>query len=415
MLSSYPYTFTGKELQNWFCKNQSMDENAAKQAIQQLLVNNTISKVTSTKTNDFAEAALYRHKPKRVVILGGGSAGIEVAKTLQKNSYYQVTLVDARDYFELAPMIPYLGTMYKDLQVIRKPYKQFLKQVTHVQSKAKSVTAQEVECENGTKIQDYDYLIISTGSSYIPLPLVPSATPATTPASTIIAIRDTDAFFKSLQTLSSAKQIAIVGAGATGVEIAGELASKYPQLQVSLIGSKKMYPDKVYASLPKNVQLVLDRANNVVHDQVQLASGKTIPAEIVYCCNGFVPNTQFLQNGIIPLTPKGFIPVDKKTLQVSGFAHIFAMGDVADLDAVKMNMFAADHSAIVSQNVDKVELRAKLAEYAHSQGRDVILQMVSSGTNASFAIKNSEIAMSFWGLRNFKAKMMSVILSAATK
>jgi sulfide:quinone oxidoreductase len=106
---------------------------------------------------------------KKVLILGGGFAGVDAASYLTKTNYYDVTLVSNRDYFYIYPTsiwVPTHESEFKDVCIDLKELEKangFKLLVDGV----KKISKEEnfVELESGIKIDDYDYLIVAMGAS----------------------------------------------------------------------------------------------------------------------------------------------------------------------------------------------------------------------------------------------------------
>jgi len=102
----------------------------------------------------------------KVLVLGGGFAGVESAIYLRKYGH-DVTLVSDRDYLYVFPTsiwVPVRKAEFKDvclpLEDLQKVHKfnLVIDRVTKIESKEKRVT-----CENNT-FEDYDYLVVAIGS-----------------------------------------------------------------------------------------------------------------------------------------------------------------------------------------------------------------------------------------------------------
>lgn len=105
---------------------------------------------------------------KKIVILGGGFAGVDAAINLKKMDY-AVSLISDRDYFYIYPTsiwIPTHSSEFKDVCIdlveLQKTHKFNL-----IISSVKEISKQNnyVKLENGETINDYDYLIIAMGAS----------------------------------------------------------------------------------------------------------------------------------------------------------------------------------------------------------------------------------------------------------
>ena len=105
---------------------------------------------------------------KKVLVLGGGFAGVDVASHLQKMNY-DVTLVSDRDYFYIYPTsiwVPTRESEFEDVCVSLKSLKDahgfnvLIDSVTKI-----SYKENHVELKSGVVIDDYDYLILAMGAS----------------------------------------------------------------------------------------------------------------------------------------------------------------------------------------------------------------------------------------------------------
>jgi len=105
---------------------------------------------------------------KKVLVLGGGFAGVEAAIFLKKENY-DVTLVSERDYFYIYPTsiwIPTNECSFDDVCVDMKQLRDshnfnlIIDSVENISAKESCVTL-----KNSGKISDYDYLVIAMGSS----------------------------------------------------------------------------------------------------------------------------------------------------------------------------------------------------------------------------------------------------------
>jgi len=103
---------------------------------------------------------------KKVLILGGGFAGVQTAIKLQKSKQFDVTLISDRDYLFMYPIsiwIPVRTITFEDvkvslLKVQRKyPFKLVLDKVLSIQA-----SKNQVICES--QVFSYDYLVVAFGA-----------------------------------------------------------------------------------------------------------------------------------------------------------------------------------------------------------------------------------------------------------
>jgi len=105
---------------------------------------------------------------KKVLVLGGGFAGVDAAVHLKKMNY-DVTLVSDREYFYIYPTSIWVPTrevtfedVCIDLKALQKAhgFNLIIESVDAISKAENSVTL-----KNGTVINDYDYLILGLGAS----------------------------------------------------------------------------------------------------------------------------------------------------------------------------------------------------------------------------------------------------------
>lgn len=172
---------------------------------------------------------------KRVVIIGGGFAGLSLAKSLKKADM-QVLLIDKENYHTFQPLLYQVATAGLEANAIIHPFRKiFLKQKNFFFRLAAvervDTSSQEVETSIG-RIR-YDYLVIATGatSNFFGDAQMEQHAISMKSIDDALSIRNTLLynFEKSLQLedeeeRNSLMDYVIVGGGPTGVELAGALS-----------------------------------------------------------------------------------------------------------------------------------------------------------------------------------------------
>jgi NADH dehydrogenase FAD-containing subunit len=268
----------------------------------------------------------------RIAIIGGGYAGYALARHL--DAHVEVTLIEAREAFVHNVAAIRAMTDPTLTQSIILPYDRLLKRGRAVRGRAVAVAADGVTLADGSAVAA-DVIVIATGSHYA-APFKPQGDSAADFAATLDAVagqvRDND-------------HIVIVGAGAVGVELAGETKAAYPHKRVSLVsGISRMFPvypqklhDRLAAKLAKaGVELYLgDAATDLAQSdkpfvgQVTLGSGTKLEGLIVPAIGTKIADGpgHFLPGA--SKRPNGQLGVDD-WLRPSSLPHVFAMGDLID-------------------------------------------------------------------------------------
>ena len=236
---------------------------------------------------------------KKVLVLGGGYAGTEVAKLL--DLHYDVTVIDRQNYMthsisvlrgitnkEFAPLtvIPY-NKLLKDGQVI---------QADIVEISPEAVTIRTASGE--TKPLPFDYLVMATGHS-VSFPCRPRATDLSE------ALEEMEQCSLDIE---SAQKVLICGGGATGVELAGEIKDKFPQKKVILahggeyllspglsakfysLCAEKLSKVGVEVCLKERISLPEFEGGKLYHSGREITvtseSGRSYTADLIFKCTG---------------------------------------------------------------------------------------------------------------------------------
>jgi len=176
-----------------------------------------------------------------------------------------------------------------------------------------------------------------------------------------------------------------------GVELVGEIKSKYPQKVVTLVHSRA---ELISGSrlMPEFRQRVLERVRAIpgvkviMEDRVimedglkshlrfvpgkrtlKTEKGESIETDLVFLCAGGSPTNTFLSKTFPDkVTEKGDIRVNK-FLQVEGLENIFAAGDCAQVEGDNKQTLAAYHQgAVVVANIKNLVAKRPLKEYGGS-------------------------------------------------
>lgn len=173
---------------------------------------------------------------KKVVIVGGGFAGLKAARALGNKDEVSVTLIDRRNYHLFQPLLYQVATAGLSPAEISGPIRGLLSKYQNVSvflDNVKSVDLQNRKLEVSDRTVDYDYLILACGAkhSYFAHPEWEENAPGlkTLEQATEIRRRLLIAFELAEKEEDPEKQkqhltFVIVGGGPTGVELAGAIA-----------------------------------------------------------------------------------------------------------------------------------------------------------------------------------------------
>lgn len=267
----------------------------------------------------------------RLVIIGGGYVGSEVARRL--DAEMNVSLIEARDAFVHAPaMIRALVEPGLTDQAIL-PYERLLKRGHVIRQRATEIRRDGVWLANGD-FMAADLILVATGSGY--------AAPFKPQGDSIEMFRQTQADISDR--ISAARHISIVGGGPVGIELAGEIAAALPGSSVSLIAADTQlmqnFPARFGCSLEaklaslgvsviKGSRANLMRGTAPLTGQLVLENGRTIEADLILPATGARGRNELV--ACLPgarSTACGRVQADP-WLRPTAWPNLFIGGDVA--------------------------------------------------------------------------------------
>lgn len=171
----------------------------------------------------------------RVIIIGGGFAGVNLVKALA-NKNVQVVLIDKHNYHTFQPLLYQVSSSGLEPDSIAYPLRKIIKK--HKTTFFRLAEVEQIIPENNSIITSigqvtYDYLVIATGtktnffgnkaieSNSMPMKTVPQALNI---RSLILQNFEKAAIANSEEEREAYLNFVIVGAGPTGVELAGAIA-----------------------------------------------------------------------------------------------------------------------------------------------------------------------------------------------
>jgi NADH:ubiquinone reductase (H+-translocating) len=295
-----------------------------------------------------------------VVVVGAGFAGISATSELSKEGF-RVTLIDRHPYNTFQPLLYQVATGGLNAGDVTYALRFFAAKHDGVRFRRAEVVgidheAREVICEDGVRV-GFDYLIIGNGitTNHFGIPGAAEYTMSMYTRADALKVRDM--IFGSLEIIAGTSDpntgaftVVLVGGGATGVEMAGQLAelktetipSTYPELNPARVhvvlvemGEHLLAPFddslRKYALrelIKRGVDVRLKTAISEVHpDRVDFKDGSSMPVDLVIWAAG-VAGDQEVRNWGLPIGRAGRIEVNRDTTVV-GQERIFAVGDAS--------------------------------------------------------------------------------------
>ena len=302
---------------------------------------------------------------KRVVIFGGGIAGVQLAKDLAKA--VKVTVVDPNDYFEVPMAAPRSLVRPEFAQDSVIPYTLALPHVELVRGTLVEMSARagKVRLLDGRQISvSGDVHVLCTGSSYANH-LVRSLGAAAQERKRL--------YRRYQQTIEAAQRILVVGGGPIGVEVAGEISEVYPTKSLTILeGSQRLLAGTSEAAAKHAVSVLASRGVSIIvgerllqstttseevfggRGEATTSSGRKIGYDLLVWCTGGRPNTPYMRPQLAgALNDQGRVRVGPD-LRVVGHESLFALGDITDLNENKMAWHIAGQVPVAARNIRRV-------------------------------------------------------------
>ncbi|KAJ6502105.1 hypothetical protein C8R45DRAFT_1060508 [Mycena sanguinolenta] len=328
-----------------------------------------ISRAVYVRYSAFLQRWTYKALPdaKNVVVLGGSFAGLGLVKALASTvpTGYKVVFIDKNSHMNFSFTFPRFSVVpgYEHTAFI--PYDGIGKGspaglVTRIQDTVVGLTDTHVLLASGREIE-YEYLAIATGSSQ-PLPVQVSSTEFLPACKELQSVQ---------ASIKASQKIAVVGAGAVGVQLATDIKSFNPEKDVTLIHSRSQILNAFGKRLHDHVLPILQNELKIrvlLNERPQLPKDKALLKEqtitfsygheesfdLVIACTGQRPNSSFLASlapdSISKQTSRILV---KPTLQVvdAPSPRIFAIGDVAETNGPKMARAGLVQGYVVLDNI----------------------------------------------------------------
>ena len=300
----------------------------------------------------------------RVVVVGGGFAGVACARKLAASHDLHVTLIDKNDYHQFQPLLYQVATSMLAARDIAYPLRKIAAEYDEFDAKRAEVAAVDPVARTVTTStgETYagDYIVLAAGSQ-------PNffGTPGSEHVFPLYSLDDADRLrTRIIQAFEEADRdphladegaidFVVVGGGPTGVEVAGALSeminttmvhefpSLAPRAKVHLVDHGKellkMFADKGHAYAARilekdGVELLMGTGvKAIAPGHVTLSDGTTIKTRCVIWGGGLMAAPIAGAAGL-PQGRGGRIDV-QPDFTVAGFPGVLAIGDIANIPA----------------------------------------------------------------------------------
>lgn len=300
---------------------------------------------------------------KKLVVVGGGFAGLELIKGLGNSEDYQIILVDSNNYNFFPPLIYQVSTGFMEPSAISYPFRKILRKFKNARFRLgtlEKVVPEENKIVVSNGEIEYDILVMATGTETnffgnksiekysLPMKTISDALSL---RNVILTRFDRATRIHNPEERKKCLTFVIAGAGPTGVELSGILAEiktsiiikDYPELDENDFGEIHLIDgqDSVLAPMSKKAQEYTSKKLSELGVKLTMNTKvNDFDGETVYLSNGEEIHTKNLiwAAGVSAKTFDGFSKESfgagrrLKTNQfnlVHSYDNIYALGDCA--------------------------------------------------------------------------------------
>lgn len=332
---------------------------------------------------------------KKIVILGAGFAGLKLARKLNNNPHFSVTLIDRYNYHQFQPLFYQVATAGINASDISFPIRKVFQNSENVSVRLAEVTSIKKDKNIvETTIGDfsYDYLVVATGCTTnffgnkqieeLSFPMK-STNEALTLKNRLLTNFESAYSAESEEELEEILNIVVVGGGPTGVELSEAIAhmkrfilpKDYPDLDFSKLniylieGGPNLLGPMSDLAHKKSFDYLNEMGVNIwtngrVIDYdgktISLADGRTIKTRNLIWSAGVLGN---IPEGAVAqeeLQRGNRMKVDR-TSKIIGTNNIYAIGDIASMETPKyphghpqLARVAGDQAVNLAKNFNKI-------------------------------------------------------------
>lgn len=334
---------------------------------------------------------------QNIVVLGGAFAGIQIAHRLLKYTRknvkdLKVVLVSKNSHFywNLASVRAIVPGVLKEDQYnmpIEKGFAKYPEEsfefiVGSAESSDLDNKTVTISTAEGERVLNYDHLVLATGTRAKDGQVPWKGNGTNEEIMTLLR--------ETTEKVKNAKHIVVAGAGATGVEVAGELRYEFKDKDVILLsGEPNILRGDAIAGNAENelkklgVQVKTDAkvaSANTLPDgktEVVLENGEKITTDLYLPTMGMTPNTEYLPEKV--LKENKFVAIDE-FYKVKNVESVWAAGDIVWTPRGSF-VITDKQAAGVAKNLDAV-LNGKAPSPVKLLPMDVFVCAVGRGRGA---------------------------------
>ncbi|NUM32775.1 MAG: NAD(P)/FAD-dependent oxidoreductase [Bacteroidetes bacterium] len=375
---------------------------------------------------------------KKIVVIGGGFAGVSFTEKIDFKKY-DVILIDKLNHHQFQPLFYQVATSQIEPSSISFPLRYIFKENKSIQirmAEVYGVLPEQNKIETSIGNFDYDFLVIATGckTNFFNNKIIEQN--ALTLKSTYDAIAIRNHIISVFEKLIIAnndeaeflKNIVIVGAGPTGVELAGAFAEikceilpkDYPgidfsKLSIYLIEGSKHTLNSMSDTAQKASYTYLIKMGVKIFTETFVKSydgkvaefndGTKLPTSTLIWAAGVLgnkieglPDNLWLSNNRIKVN---------RFNQIIGFENIFALGDIAFMQTEK---YPNGHPQVANVAINQAKLLAKNLNKIYSNKMLYEFEYKDLGAMATIGRNKAVVDLPFLKFKGYFAWLVWIFL-----
>lgn len=322
------------------------------------------------------------------VIVGGGFAGVKAALEISKRNIGKVTLISDEDHF-LHHATLYATATGRNMAESVVPLNEMFagdKNVTVVQDRIKSLDIDRKMVVGNNKSYEYDKLILAMGSVTTFFGISGVAKNAFG-IKTLDEVKEFNGHIKSeiIKNRRLDKNYVIIGAGATGIELAGALHEYLehlstvhqvhrPNIKITIVEAAPRILPRLSKSASRvvskrlkdmGIKILVNHKVEALNKDYITIQGKKVPTETAIWTSGVANNPFFAEHAdLFQLAPNGRVEVNQ---YLEANRDIFVLGDNNTVKYSGMAWPALNQATFVAKHLARIRAKQPTPPFKPTQ------------------------------------------------
>lgn len=375
---------------------------------------------------------------QKIIVIGGGFAGVQLIKNLDEQ-LFDILLIDKINHHQFQPLFYQVAASQLEPASISFPLRNIFKYKKNLQirlAELLSVNAFENKIDTSIGSFNYDVLVIAVGctTNFFGNEVIKQNSFTLKTTNDAIAIRNH--ILQTFEDIISAEEndkeallnLTIVGAGPTGVELAGAFAEikknilpkDYPginftQFNINLIEGSKDTLNSMSELAKKTSRKYLEEmgvhilsetfVKNYDGNTIELSNGNSLKSKTVIWAAGVIGNAV---NGLDSNAKKqgNRIAVNRTNL-VEGTQNIYAIGDIALMETPK---YPKGHPQLANVAINQAKNLAKNLKSIQNNTSTKEFEYTDLGSMATIGRNKAVVDLPFYRFKGYFAWLIWMFL-----